>query len=63
MGSTSLVCAEGLSLLSVLLFLAGNAEALAAFPQAFAAYSQLFRKLGFIHRVLMLNHESLEIVF
>lgn len=40
-----------------------NAQALAPFPQALAAYAQLARQFGLGHVVLMLKDEVLEVVF
>ena len=39
-----------------------NAQALTAFPQAFAADAELARQFGLGHVVLMLEHEMLEVV-
>lgn len=43
-------------------FLARNAEALAAFPQALAADAQFACQLGFGHMLLMFEHEVLEVI-
>src|SRR5690349_4436089 len=40
-----------------------NAQALTAFPQAFATDPELASQLGFGHVVLMLENEMLEVVF
>ena len=46
-----------------LLFLAGDAEALATLPETFAANSELLGQLGFVHVVLVFQDKALEIIF
>ena len=58
-----LLIAQCVVLGSASLTLSGEVESLPSLPQALSADAELLSQLGFVHRILILENKTLEVIF